>query len=63
MTSVTPSYKKYLMHFGMPRFVVPVVMSSRESLSVTDFGNGTFRTKLATGTGRGGWLVFKIVYL
>jgi len=48
LTSVTPSYKKYLMHIGMPRFVVPVVMSSRETLSVKDLGDDTFRTKLST---------------
>ena len=37
------------MKFGMPGFVVPVVMSSRESLSIFDYGDGTFRTKLVTG--------------
>ena len=37
------------MKFGMPGFVVPVVMSSREFLSIFDYGDGTFRTKLVTG--------------
>ena len=49
LTSVTPSYKQYLMKLGMPAFIVPFVMSSRESLSITDNGDGSFRTRLVTG--------------
>ena len=37
------------MKLGVPASMVPFVMSSRESFSITDNGDGSFRTKMVTG--------------
>ena len=42
LSSVTPNYREYLGHFGMPSIVIPLVVASRETINVKDFKNGTF---------------------
>lgn len=41
LTSVTPSYEDYLKCFGMPSFIVSLVMSSEEAMKIEDHANGT----------------------
>ena len=36
LSSVTPNYREYLGHFGMPSIVIPLVVASRETINVKD---------------------------
>ena len=49
LTSVTPSYEDYLKCFGMPSFIVSLVMSSEEAMKIEDHANGTITLHTITG--------------
>ena len=49
MTSLSDNYKDYLGNFGMPWFVISLVMSSSETITIKDFKNGTFSLHTETG--------------
>ena len=46
LSSITPNYKDYLGHFGVPSLVIPLMLASRETIRIKDFNNGTFSSHL-----------------